>query len=149
MVQILAILSIDADGSSSESCENTTDLTQLLWPSSVWRHLPLPASRSSLCYHLMPTRARSSRVRRLPNRRCCYGPRASGGTYSTRLAQPALSSSTLVFPLGKASLSGCRLDQKPVQMHKPEEGSFLLPIYDTMNRRASRTRSINAESALP
>ena len=37
--QILTVLSPDADARCLPSCQKTTDLTQSLWPSSVWRQL--------------------------------------------------------------------------------------------------------------
>jgi hypothetical protein len=43
--QILIVLSSDAEASCVESCEKATELTQLLWPSSVWRQVPLLASQ--------------------------------------------------------------------------------------------------------
>jgi hypothetical protein len=36
----LTVLSLDADASLVESCEKATELTELLWPSSVCRHAP-------------------------------------------------------------------------------------------------------------
>ena len=41
----MTVRSSDADVSRAESGEKATDLTQSLWPSSVCRHLPLPASQ--------------------------------------------------------------------------------------------------------
>jgi hypothetical protein len=41
----LTVLSHDADASLAESCEKATELTVLLWPSSVCRHAPLLASQ--------------------------------------------------------------------------------------------------------
>jgi hypothetical protein len=40
----LTVLSYDADASLLESCEEATDQTVLLWPSSICRHAPLLAS---------------------------------------------------------------------------------------------------------
>jgi hypothetical protein len=77
------MLSCDADASRVESCEKATELTPLLWSSSVCRHLPLLASQiltvlsfdadvshvelcekaTELTYSLWP----SSRVRRPPS----------------------------------------------------------------------------------
>ncbi|KAM0538742.1 hypothetical protein ACHAO7_012222, partial [Fusarium culmorum] len=33
--QIRTVLSLEADATNIESCENTTDLTRVLWPSST------------------------------------------------------------------------------------------------------------------
>ena len=43
--QILTVLSSDADARRLSSCEKATDLTDSLWPSSVWRHVPEAASQ--------------------------------------------------------------------------------------------------------
>ncbi|KAJ4310784.1 hypothetical protein N0V84_010792 [Fusarium piperis] len=41
MFQIRAVLSLEADATIVESCENTTESTQLLWPSSTCSHFPV------------------------------------------------------------------------------------------------------------
>src|SRR5271154_6384774 len=42
--QILTVRSHEADASRLESGENTTEMTELLWPSSICVHLPVSAS---------------------------------------------------------------------------------------------------------
>jgi hypothetical protein len=43
--QIRTVPSSDADATSFESCEKTTEVTQSLWPSSVAWHAPLLTSQ--------------------------------------------------------------------------------------------------------
>ena len=43
--QILTVLSSDADASRLASCDQATDLTESLWPSSVDMHWPVAGSQ--------------------------------------------------------------------------------------------------------